>query len=227
MKKALVLALTGVCVVVAFATESDPSNTVGFINQTVPVGYSTFSACPIGAGVGVSAATYLAGQGSPTDKIFEYTPGGWVPYDYAFWASSLNFNYNSHYVYQNLAGFPQSLVIAGDVIAEGTPLLMGNFVPGFNGYGHPLPMNNNLNVDDLDLIASGYGTAGDAIYEMSSGSWVPYVFPFLPTLNAGESYIVKSGSTFTWNYTVGATPVAVETPSVRKTAKSQSISNLD
>lgn len=230
MKKALVLALTGICAVAAFATESDPSNTVGFINQTVNAGYSTFSACPIGVGVSVPASSYIAGQGSVGDIIYERPGASWVAYAWSPTWAGLNFTYNNAYLYRNNSGSAQSLVIAGDVIAEGTALTMRNFNTGFNGFGNPLPMNIDLDTDDMSLDADGFNS-GDIIYAHNGASWVAFTYNgalYGLDLMAGESYLFKvNGAAFTWDTTVGAAPAALEAPAARKVAKTQSISALN
>jgi hypothetical protein len=230
MKKALVLALTGVCVVVAFATESDPSNTVGFINQTVTTGYSTFSACPTGISVAVPASGYIAGQGSVGDIIYERPGAAWVAYAWSPTWAGLNFTYNNAYLYRNNSGSAQSLVIAGNVIAEGTNLVMRNFVTGFNGFGNPLPLNIDLDTDDLGLDADGFNS-GDIIYAHNGAAWVAFTYngaTYGVDFLAGESYLVKvNGAAFTYDVTVGAAPAAVTAPGVQKVSKAQSISVLN
>ncbi len=230
MKKALVLTLTGICAVAAFATESDPSNTVGFINQTVTTGFSTFSACPIGTSVGAPASNYIAGQGTAGDRIYKRAGSAWVNYNWSPTWTGLTFDYNSAYLYKNNSGSGQSLVVAGDVIAEGTALTMATFVTGFNGFGNPLPLNIDLDGDDLTLDADGFNS-GDRIYSHNGTAWVAFNFngsTYGLDLLAGESYLVKiNGAGFTWDYTVGAAPAAVEGPAARKVAKTQTISSLN
>lgn len=233
MKKALVLALTGICAVAAFATESDPSNTVGFINQTVTTGYSTFSACPTGVSVAVPASGYIAGQGSVGDIIYERPGAAWVAYGWSPTWAGLNFTYNNAYLYKNNSGSAQSLVIAGDVIAAGTALTMRNFVAGFNGFGNPLPLNIDLDTNDYGLNAQGFDPT-DTIYSHNGAAWVAFTMGISEVygldLLAGESYLFKINTgAFTWTATVGApaSAVSVEAPVAPKVAKTQSISALN
>lgn len=230
MKKALVLTLTGILAVAAFATESDPSNTVGFINQTVGTGFSTFAACPVGTAAGVAAGDYIGGQGTAGDVIYERSGAAWVAYAWSAAWTGLTFTYNNAYLYRNNSGSAQSLVIAGDVIAEGTNLTMRNFTTGFNGFGNPLPMNVDLDTDDLTLAADGF-SAGDIIYAHNGTAWVAFTYngtTYGLDLLAGESYLVKINSAaFTWDYTVGAAPAAVQAPATRKVSKTQTISALN
>ena len=153
MKKILAVALTSVFAVAAFAIESDPSNTVGFISQTLEAGFSTFAPCPIGAGPSVNALDYISGQGSAGDKIYKWENGGWSQYPYSNW-STLTFEPGVACLYNNTSGSNQSLVIAGDVIPEGTTVAMGTIPAGIAAWGNPLPMDIDLDTDDL---GSGIG----------------------------------------------------------------------
>ena len=230
MKKALVLALTGICAVAAFATESDPSNTVGFINQTTPVGTSAFSACPIGTGVALPASGFIAGQGTAGDKIYKRVGAAWVSFNWSPNWTGLTFDYNSAYLYQNNSGSAQSLVVAGPVVAEGTNLTMGTFGMGLNGWGNPLPLNIDLDGDDMDLVASGFAS-GDRIYNRSGAAWVGYTYNgavFGLDLMAGEAYLVQINSApMVWNHIVGSTPAAVVAPACNRVSKTQTISALN
>ena len=236
MKKALVLALTGICAVAAFATESDPSNTVGFINQTLTTNYSTFSACPTGVSVAVPASSYIAGQGSVGDIIYERPGAAWVAYGWSPTWAGLTFTYNNAYLYKNNSGSAQSLVIAGPVIEEGTALTMRNFVAGFNGFGNPLPVNIDLDgaaPDDYGLNEQGFDPT-DIIYSHNGAAWVAFTMGvdqmYGLDLLAGESYLFKINTgAFTWTADWGPAPAtasAVEAPAP-KVAKSQSISVLN
>lgn len=211
--------------------ESDPSNTVGFINQTVTTGFSTFSACPIGTSVGAPASNYIAGQGTAGDRIYKRAGSAWVNYNWSPTWTGLTFDYNSAYLYKNNSGSGQSLVVAGDVIAEGTALTMATFVTGFNGFGNPLPLNIDLDGDDLTLDANSLRTPATVSTRTTEPLGWPSTSTAAPTVwtcLAGKSYLVKiNGAGFTWDYTVGAAPAAVEGPAARKVAKTQTISSLN
>ncbi len=227
MKKVLTLALTGVLACTAFAQST--SNTVGFINQTLPTGFSTFSATPTGLSNGEAAGDYIAGQGTPGDVIYEFSGGAWVAYAYSAAWTGLTFTYNSTYLYRNNSGAAQNLVIAGAVVEEGTDVTMGDFTVGFNGYGHALPIDVDLDSDDLTLAADGFAS-GDVLYDNSGGAWVAYTYngaTYGLDLLAGEGYLVKVNSApFTWDYTVGSAPAAV-VPATRKSAKVRTASALN
>jgi len=219
MKKLMTLALTGVLAVAAFAVESDPSNTVGFINQVLASGYSTFSACPIGTTVGGAASDYIAGQGTDGDRIFERSGAAWVSYVWSADWTGVPFTYNTCYLYKNNAGAAQNLVVAGDVVAEGTDLGMGDFAAGvFNGFGNPLPLDIDLDADDLTLAEDGFA-AGDRIYAMNNGAWVNFTYDgttYGTDLMAGEAYLVKTAGDVDWDYTVGGGAMAVIPVGVKK-----------
>ena len=228
MKKVLILCLTGALACTAFA-DSSISNTVGFINQTVTPGFSTFSATPIGTGVDVPAGDYIAGQGTPGDIVYAREGAAWVGYAHSATWAGLNFTYNRAYLYRNNSGSSQNLVIAGDVVEEGTDLAMGSFVLGFNGYGHAIPMDVDLDSNDLTLAADGFSN-GDVLYEHNGSAWVAYTYDgstYGLDLLAGESYLVKVNSAaFDWDYTVGTTPAAV-VPQARKSAKVRAASAIN
>lgn len=218
MKKVLTIALTGVLAAAALAVESDPSNTVGFISQTLGSGFSTFSACPIGNTTGAAAGDYIGGQGLPGDVIYKWE-AAWFPYNHDPSWTGLSFDYNAGYLYKNNSGSAQTLVVAGDVIAEGTALTMGTFPGGFFGWGNPLPMDIALDTDDLGLYANL--TVGDKIYNWEA-AWFPYTFDGSTTgltMPAGESLLFKTAAGFTWNYTVGGAAVATTPARALKTAR--------
>ena len=221
MKKILAVALTGVFAVAAFAIESDPSNTVGFISQTLDMGFSPFSPCPVGVGPVVDASDYIAGQGTTGDVIYKWELGGWFPYNHnATWAG-LTFDAGIGYLYANNSGAAQSLVIAGDVIPEGTTVAMGTLPAGtFQGWGNPLPMDIDLDTDDLGLGL----VANDVIYNWEFGGWFPYTHDgttYALDLMAGESYLFLSQNEIVWEYTIGAAPVAVAPLQVKKISQTK------
>jgi hypothetical protein len=222
MKKLLTIALTGVLAASVFAVESDPSNTVGFINQVLPTGFSTFSFCPVGLANPEAAGDYIAGQGTAGDIIYSRDGAAWVAYAWSAGWAGLNAVYNKAYLYKNNSGSAQSLVVAGDVIPEGTNVTMATFsAANYNGFGNPLPMNIDLDTDDLSLDADGF-QAGDRIYEMVGGAWVNYNYngtTYGVDLMAGEAYLFYTASAFTWDYTIPTPPaVAVAPVQVRKVA---------
>jgi hypothetical protein len=219
MKKVLTIALTGVLAAAALAVESDPSNTVGFISQTLPAGYSTFSACPVGQAAGAAAGDFIGGQGLPGDVIYKWQ-GYWAPYNHTAAWTGLTFDFNAGYTYANNSGSAQTLVIAGDVIAEGTAINMATSTGGYFAWGNPLPMDLALDTDDLGLYAQI--AANDKIYNWQ-GFWAPFTFDGTQTgltIAAGESVLFSTAAGFTWDYTVGGAAVATAPARVQKTARS-------
>lgn len=228
MKKILTLTLTGVLAAAALAVESDPSNTVGFISRSVnPAQYAAFSACPMGLGVNVPASGVIGGQGANGDKVLKWN-GFWQTYAWTpdnTWGG-LQLNYNGTYLYYNGHGVAGTLVVAGDVIPEGTALTMATFAAGFGAFGNPLPMDIALDTDDLTLNVDGFN-ANDAILNWN-GFWQTFVFngtTYGTDLLAGKSYIFKVAAPFTWDYTIPAGALAAEEPTVR-TVKAQKSNDL-
>jgi hypothetical protein len=227
MKKLLTLALTGVLAAAALAVESAPSNTVGFISRSTTAGsYTAFSACPKGLGTGMPAADVLGAQGFTGDQILSYN-GGWFTYSYTpdnTWGG-LTMDYNGMYIYRNNHGAASTLVVAGDVIPEGTTVTLATF-PGANtyvGFGNPLPMNVDLDTNDLTLNADGFN-ALDVVLEYNAG-WFTYAFngsTYGFDLTAGRSYVMRTGGAFTWDYTIPTGALASTTAPVKvaKAAKS-------
>jgi hypothetical protein len=218
MKKVLTIALTGILATAALAIESDPSNTVGFISQTLPTGFSAFSACPIGDVTGATGGDYIGGQGLPGDIIYKWQ-GFWAPYNHSAAWTGLTFDYNSGYLYKNNSGSAQTLVVAGDVIAEGTALNMATSTGGFFGWGNPLPMDIDLDTDDLGLYANL--TTNDKLYNWQ-GFWAPYTFNGTATgltVPAGETILFNTAAAFSWDYTVGGGALATAPVRVQKVAR--------
>lgn len=226
MKKLLTLALTGVLAAAALAVESEPSNTVGFISRNVnPNTYTSFSACPMGLGTAVPALNVIGGQGATGDKVLKFT-NAWSTYNWTAdntWGG-LTLDYNGTYLYRRGAGVAGTLVVAGDVIPEGTTVTMATFTgaAGYKPFGNPLPLNVDLDTDDLDLDADGFNS-GDKILDWT-GAWTTYTYngtTYGVDLMAGKSYIFRIAAPFTWEYTIPTGAVASEGPVVRKAAKSQ------
>jgi hypothetical protein len=225
MKKLLTIGFTGILAVAALAVESDPSNTVGFISQTLGTGFSTFSACPIGLAADAPAADYIAGQGIPGDVIYKHNGTAWSGYAWTADWTGLTFDYNSAFLFKNNSGAAESLVIAGDVIPVGTDLAMGTFASGtYAAWGNPLPMDIDLDVDDCTLAADGFAS-GDKIFKHNGTAWSGYMYNGTTygglVLDAGETFLVKidgAHADVSWDYLVGG--AAVATANVSKVVKS-------
>jgi hypothetical protein len=226
MKKVLTLALTGVLAAAALAVESAPSNTVGFISRSIPANaYSSFSACPMGTATGVPALTALGQQGGANDRILVFT-GFWASYDWSAdwtWGGTLTFDYNGAYMYKNGSTTqPRTLVVAGDVIPAGSTVTIATFPGGgaYQGVGNPLPMDVDLDTNDLTLDADGFNT-NDIILDWT-GFWASYQYGgtgvYGVDFMAGKSYILKTAGAFTWDYAIPAGALAT-TPVVTKSAK--------
>jgi hypothetical protein len=222
MKKVLTLALTGVLAAAALAVESAPSNTVGFISRSVAQGaYASFSACPMGMATGVPAQTALGNQGQLGDQILAFV-GFWSTYSWTndFTWGGLTLDYNGAYIYKNGHTGAGTLVVAGDVIPAGTAVTLATFAGGnsYKGVGNPLPMDVDLDSNDLTLHADGFAT-NDAILDWT-GFWATYVYSGTYNVDflAGKSYILRTGAAFTWDYTI-PTGALASTPVVTKTSK--------
>lgn len=215
MKKLLTLALTGVLAAAALAVESDPSNTVGFISRSAaPNTYVAFSACPMGLGVAVPALNVIGGQGITGDKILKFT-NAWSTYGWTAdntWGG-LTLDYNGTYLYRK-ATVAGTLVVAGDVIPEGTAVTMATFSAGagYKPFGNPLPMDIDLDTDDLTLDADGFN-AGDKILDWT-GAWTTYTYngtTYGVDLLAGKSYIFRIATGgWSWTYTIPGGALAAE-----------------
>jgi hypothetical protein len=232
MKKLLTLALTGILAAAALAVESEPSNTVGFISRSTTAGsYTTFSACPKGLGIDMPAFDVLGTQGFTGDQILTYQ-AGWVTYSYTpdnTWGG-LTLDYNGMYIYRNNHGAAATLVVAGDVIPEGTAVTLATF-PGagaYVGFGNPLPMDIDLDANDLSLNADGFDT-GDVVLEYNAG-WLTYTFngaTYGYDMAAGRSYVMRAATAFTWDYTIPAGAVATTSTAPMKVAKAATSADLD
>jgi len=230
MKKILTLTLTGVLAAAALAVESAPSNTVGFISRSVNASsYGAFSACPMGVGTNVPALNVIGGQGASGDKVLKWN-GFWQQYAWTAdntWGG-LTLNYNGTYLYYNGHGVAGTLVVAGDVIPEGTAVTMGTFTAGFNAFGNPLPMDIALDTNDLGLNVQGFN-ANDVVLNWN-GFWQQFVFngtTYGTSLTAGKSYIFKIAAPFTWSYTIPAGALAGEQGPATQSVKVQKAVELN
>lgn len=221
MKKILTLTLTGVLAAAALAVESAPSNTVGFISRSVNNNtYASFSACPMGLATGVPASSVIGGQGASGDRVLKFvTAWATAPWTATGTWSGLVMDYNGFYLYNNRHGVAGTLVIAGDVIPEGTAVTMGTFTTGLRGWGNPLPMDIVLDTNDLELNADGLNS-GDKIMSWNNG-WSTMTFNGTSygglTLAAGKAFLFKTLAPFTWDYTVPAAAAVseVDAPAVK------------
>ena len=222
MKKVLTLALTGVLAAAALAVESAPSNTVGFISRSVANGaYAAFSACPMGLGTAVPAQTALGNQGQLGDQILAFV-GFWSTYNWSpdFTWGGLTFDYNGMYLYKNGHGAAGTLVVAGDVVPEGTTVALATFAGGnsYKGVGNPLPMDVDMDTNDLTLAADGFAL-NDSILDWV-GFWSTFVYngTYGVDFMAGKSYIMRTAGAFSWSYDIPVAALA-SAPVVTKTVK--------
>jgi hypothetical protein len=231
MKKVLSIGLVGMISVAALAIESDPSNTVGFISHNLTAAgaaFTSFSSTPMGSASGVLATDIIGGQGANGDYILKWI-GYWQTknWDVSGTWSGLTMDYNAFYLYYNSTGSDQTLVVAGDVIPEGTPVVFADLAVGYTGFGNPLPMDIDMATDQagLELGADGF-VSGDFILRWA-GYWATHTYngatysPAL-TLTAGNSYLLNAANAFTWDYTVGTAPAplaVVNAPAKRKVAR--------
>jgi len=215
------LAAVGLAALAALAVDSDPSNCVGFIARSVPAGQTVaFSACPLETDVGVPAAQALGPAGASGDAILVWQ-GFWASYAWTadgHWGGLL-LDYNGTYLYRNGHGAATSLVVAGRVIPDGATVVLADFGSGYQAFGNPLPMDIDLDEDDLTLPLDGF-SLGDKILDWV-GFWSSYTFygsTYGVDLLAGKAYIFWIQNPFVWEIEVhyGPAAPAAATAAVRK-----------
>jgi hypothetical protein len=209
MKRVLTLTLAGGLFTLAGAVDSDPSNAVGFFSRSSAASsYTAFSASPMGLLVNEPALNVIGGQGANGDKILKWA-GFWQSYNWTpdFSWGGLTLNYNGTYLYFNGHGVAGSLVVAGQVIPEGTTVTLATFIAGYSAFGNPLPMDIDLDDDDLTLDDDGFDN-GDTILNWNN-FWQSFVFngtTYGVDLIGGRSYIFKVATPFNWVYTIPLPP---------------------
>ncbi len=183
LKKSITLLAVVAVAGVAFATESAPSNTVGFVTVTVSDNAAILNHIthqPRGTEVGgdfteIWGSQFIGGS-SPTtsDLLEEFSNYSWLNkwrLPTGTWLGTMTgIDHNKSYIFRNRHGVGAvTKVFAGDVIPTGTLVDMGMmvditnaFIPGQPGrtfVANPLPMARQIGGvpgDIYNLIGSGF-----------------------------------------------------------------------
>jgi hypothetical protein len=194
LKKSITLLAVVAVAGVAFATESAPSNTVGFVTvnvSDVDGAKNHITIQPRGTELNgdpteIWGAQFIGGNGPGLSDVLEqYTyAGGW---DILFrlpngvWQGSITgIDHNKSYLFVNRHGAANTTkVFAGDVIPEGTYVDMGIVKDAFRTFiANPLPMQRPLSGqggDCYNLLGSGFTSGppgvGDTIEQYNGVGW--------------------------------------------------------
>jgi hypothetical protein len=246
MRKALLITALVLCVAfAAYATESDPSNTVGFIKmQRSGTGFLTgFSPFMLSFDYYVPGYTptttiddIIGPQGSDADELWSQTRFLSAVYFGGLWYSVYPlYNTDAYWWYHYLyVADTVNVTTAGEVVT--TDILYGPIVPGFSAYGIPIAENTNCSQLDLDDIVPdpSYIEVWDQIQFASYIYFTPSWYPDGVILPSYPIWILNPGvTTGPWTFSPnddgrdGSTsaarlsPIAPETRSVdRATAPS-------
>jgi hypothetical protein len=216
MRKAfLVTALALLVAFAAYATESDPSNTVGFIKMQrnghgFLVGFSpfmlSFDYYQPGYTPTTAIDTIIGAQGSDADELWSQTRGLTAIYFGGLWYNVYPlYNTDAYWWYHYL--YPADTVnvtTAGEVVTS--DILYGSIATGFNAYGIPIADTMSCSRLDLDDISPdpGYLEVWDqiqgTIYIYFSPSWYPngVILPTYPI------WVYNTGApTGAWTFSPG------------------------
>lgn len=191
LKKSITLLAVVAVAGIAFATESAPSNGVGFVTVTVselPEQYNHITIQPRGTEIDGDRTEIWGSQfigaltSADSDLLEEFNNYGWdnlwryvnPPYVDTWVGTIANIDHYKSYLYKNRQGAGSvTKVFAGDVIPCGTLVDMGNIVdmtnaalPGYPGrtfVANPLPMTRQIT-----------GVAGDIYNLVGSGFTIGY-----------------------------------------------------
>ena len=222
MKKLIAIIAILALATTAFATESDPSETVGFVKIDADVGYTPFGLpftfydathTPTMALDDIVGAQFTGGVAPfMSDQIIDINTGasGWYNTGTGTW-TLVNFTAN-HGNYANvLSTHPNvDMYLAGQV--DQSTIIFGTMAVGYNVVG--IREAGEVILSDLDLVSSGFtgGAASfmsDQIIDMNTGSsawystgtstWVGGLTNVIP----GHVYYINVLSThtpFDWTY---------------------------
>jgi hypothetical protein len=240
MRKALlVTALALLVAFAAYATESDPSNTVGFIKmQRAGHGFlNGFSAFMLsfdyympGYHATTSIDTIIGTQATDADEIWSQTRGTSAVYYYGLWYNVYPmYNTDFYWFYHYFTTDTVNITTAGEVVTSA--INYGPIPAGFNAYGIPIAQNTLCSSLDLDDITPdpGYLEVWDqvnaATYIYYSPAWYPdgTIIPSCPVWVYNPS-----GAAFgSWTYNPGDDPLDGITSSVRVSPITPEIRNND
>ena len=208
----------------AFATESDPSETVGFVK--LPSAAGTYT--PFGLPFTFYDATHtqtmtlddiigaqFTGAGAPflSDQIIDINTGsyGWYNTGTSTWAGMTSFTANhANYAYVRSGHPAVDMYLAGQV--DQSVINFGTMTAGtYNPVG--IREAGEVNVSTLDLVSSGFTGAtapflSDQLIDMNTGSYAWYntgtsTWQGMSTITPGHAYYVyvRAGHTsFDWTY---------------------------
>ena len=223
MKKLIAIIAILAFATTVFATESDPSETVGFIKIDADVGYTPFG-LPFTFYDALHAQTMALDDiigaqftGSPippqSDQIIDINTGAYGTYNSvaSAWVGMTSFTANhAQYAYV-LSGHPNvDMYLAGQV--DQSSIDFGTMDVGYNVVG--IREAGVVNVSDLDLVSSGFTGSpippqSDQLIDMNTGAFATYNpgtltwVGALTTVTPGHTYyvFVRSGHTpFDWTY---------------------------
>ncbi len=228
MRKALLITALVLCVAfAAYALESGPSNTVGFMKmQRNGIGFlNGFSPFMLWADYyqpgytpTTSIDTIIGAQGSDADEIWSQTRGLSAIYFGGFWYNIYPlYNTDAYWWYHYLYPDTVNITTAGEVVT--TDILYGPIAPGFNAYGIPIAQNTLCSSLDLDDIIPdpGYLEVWDQIQGMSYIYFSPAWFPDGNILPSYPAWVYNPGAVATgpWTYSPGDDPLDGSTSAVR------------
>lgn len=261
MKKTISLLAVIAVAGTAFATESAPSNTVGFTSFDVFGDYQA-QIClqPLGTGLGLDPMVVFGdqflGSTSPagSDELRFFDGSNWTnmwrrtvgTFD-MFMGTFTTVDWNKGYRYVSKHG-DRTIVIAGDVIPEGTDVTIANIQDGLkNNVANPFPQAYQLAgagaADVYDLLNDGF-TGGmspalsDAIigidpvshgfqsawFRTVPGMWMGTLTSLQPAMGYNIQDNTAGGGDYVWDYTIPAGGPVLSAP---ESSKSKAISAKD
>lgn len=245
MRKALLITALALCIAfTAYATESDPSNTVGFIKmQRAGTGFlNGFSPFMLSFDYYVPGYTptdtfddIIGAQASDADEVWSQTRFLSAVYFGGFWYNVYPlYNTDAYWWYHYLYPDTVNVTTAGEVATA--DILYGPIVPGFSAYGIPIAQNTNCSQLDLDDIIPdpAYIEVWDQVLLMSYIYFTPSWYPDGALVPSYPIWVYNPGvTTGPWTFSPGddgrdgstsaarISPIAPETRSIdRATAPS-------
>ena len=176
----LATALVLMVAIAVMATESAPSNTVGFIkNTTFPLGFSAFM-LPFdyyqpGYTLTTSLDTIVGTQANDADEIWSQRYGWIASYFGGVWYTSGDPMLNTDAFWYSNYGSNVTVTTAGEV--RTASVNYGIIPAGFTAYGLPVAQNTAYSSLELELVGLDYlelwdQNSGD-ITSLWMGTWYP------------------------------------------------------
>ena len=247
MKKAiLVFALVLVVAFAAFATESDPSNTVGFIKYQYIVGPDT-----VGFGLGftpfslpfnyyrpgyfgtTSIDTIIGTQAANGDELWDQNTGGVATYYLAWYGAYAMYNTHAFWWRHPSYAIPPQYVDVTTAGEVNTGLVnYGNVPAGFTAYGSPIASPTLYSSLELDMTGMTYFE----VWNQNTGAVSTYYGGWFPdgTFQPGQAIWVKNNdgvaSPSPWIYDPTDDPgrgtTIMQTPAVRTAPRTEPIQRV-